>query len=137
MDFLFVFSILSKIVFDIPTRFYLKKNAPLMVYKRGLLLYLKNKRTSDFKQWLKYALGILRFATVSFLAFLLLSPLLKTEFIEVEKPIIAAVNGVAAGAGAKMTPKQYIYHNLRPTKQEYHRIGVKRTNHFKKKYNEK
>jgi hypothetical protein len=52
------------------------------------LLYYRDKRIIEVKNWLKLLLAFLRFLTVFFLCFLLLSPLLKSEFRELEKPLI-------------------------------------------------
>ena len=52
------------------------------------LLYWKTKLSEDFSVWLFGLLSGLRFALISFLAFLLLTPLLKSIVREVEKPII-------------------------------------------------
>ena len=54
----------------------------------ALLLYYKESRLTEVQAWLKWMLAFFRFAVVSLLAFLLLSPLLKTIFREVEKPVI-------------------------------------------------
>ncbi len=52
----------------------------------GLLYYKDNK--NEFSQQLSIVLAIIRFLTVSLIAFLLLSPLLKTIVRQVEKPVI-------------------------------------------------
>ncbi|MBL0048451.1 MAG: hypothetical protein IPP32_10195 [Bacteroidetes bacterium] len=52
------------------------------------LLYYRESKLIEVKPWLKVLLAIFRFTTVTLLAFLLLSPLLKTLFREVEKPVI-------------------------------------------------
>ena len=54
----------------------------------ALLLYYREKKLIEVKFWLKWLLAAFRFLVVSILAFLLLSPLLKTIFREVEKPVI-------------------------------------------------
>ena len=52
------------------------------------LLYYRDTKLVEVKPWLKILLASLRFVVVTLLAFLLLSPLLKTIFREVEKPVI-------------------------------------------------
>lgn len=49
------------------------------------ILYRKNP---DFPLWTKILLAFSRFSVISFLAFFLLNPLLKTIFKEIEKPVI-------------------------------------------------
>ncbi len=51
------------------------------------ILYFKNKR-HEFPKWLVILLSIFRFVSVSLIAFLLLSPLLKSVIKHFEKPII-------------------------------------------------
>lgn len=52
------------------------------------LLYFRDRKYEGISKRILYFLSFLRFITVSLLAFLLLSPLLKTIFREVEKPVI-------------------------------------------------
>jgi hypothetical protein len=52
------------------------------------VLYYKESNLPDVKTSLKLFLAGIRFVVVTILAFLLLSPLLKTAFREVEKPIV-------------------------------------------------
>jgi hypothetical protein len=52
------------------------------------VLYFREARLRDVAKWLRILLGGFRFVVVFFLAFLLMSPLLKTIFREVEKPVI-------------------------------------------------
>ena len=52
------------------------------------LLYWKTKLSKDVPAWVIGLLSCLRFTLISFLAFLLLTPLLKSIVREVEKPII-------------------------------------------------
>ncbi|MBI3510665.1 MAG: hypothetical protein HY064_08370 [Bacteroidetes bacterium] len=54
----------------------------------ALVLYFRDKRLSEVSRRLKIAMAILRGTVISILAFLLLSPLLKTIFREVQKPVI-------------------------------------------------
>ncbi len=51
-------------------------------------LYFRDKRFPDTARWMRLAMAALRFATVSLIAFFLLSPLLRSVSREVEKPVI-------------------------------------------------
>jgi hypothetical protein len=52
------------------------------------VLYYREARLKEISLWLRSVMGVFRFIVVFFLAFLLMSPLLKTIFREVEKPVI-------------------------------------------------
>ncbi len=52
------------------------------------VLYWRERLKNGMPSWLVGTLGFLRFLSVSVIAFLLMSPLLKTVFREVEKPVI-------------------------------------------------
>ena len=52
------------------------------------VLYYKESKLDTIAKWLKNSLLIFRFLTVSIIAFLLLSPFIKTIFNKTEKPII-------------------------------------------------
>ncbi|TND09018.1 MAG: hypothetical protein FD123_1872 [Bacteroidetes bacterium] len=52
------------------------------------VLYYRDQRMADAAPWLRKLMAGLRFMTVSILAFLLLSPLLKMISREVEKPVV-------------------------------------------------
>jgi hypothetical protein len=54
----------------------------------ALILYYKQSKIQDLSKNSKTILATLRFLTVSFIAFLLLSPMLKTIQREIEKPIV-------------------------------------------------
>lgn len=54
----------------------------------SFVLYRKEKRFSETPQWVRISLPVLRFVAVTFIAFFLLSPLLKNISRTVEKPII-------------------------------------------------
>src|ERR1035438_965870 len=54
----------------------------------SFLLYRKEKRFSETPKWVRRILPVLRFVTVTLLAFFLLDPLLKNITRTVEKPII-------------------------------------------------
>ena len=53
----------------------------------ALLLYFRNKKSS-LSPKVRIVLGVLRFLSISILAFLLLSPLVKQQLTNKEKPII-------------------------------------------------
>ncbi len=52
------------------------------------VLYWRERKNGTMPRWLVGILAMLRFTSVSVIAFLLMSPLLKTVFREVEKPVI-------------------------------------------------
>ena len=52
------------------------------------VLYFREARLKEISLWLRSVMGVFRFIVVFCLAFLLMSPLLKTIFREVEKPVI-------------------------------------------------
>lgn len=52
------------------------------------VLYFREAKLNEISLWLRGTMAVFRFLLVSFLAFLLMSPLLKTIFREVEKPVI-------------------------------------------------
>ncbi|MFH1321765.1 MAG: hypothetical protein ABII90_14090, partial [Bacteroidota bacterium] len=54
----------------------------------AFILYNKDKNLSELPLWLKRMMALFRFCVVGLIAFLLLNPLLKTIFRQVEKPII-------------------------------------------------
>ncbi len=77
------------------------------------LLYWRDRHISDLKKWLQWLLATIRFLFISFLAFLLLGPLLKTISNEVEKPIIiiAQDNSASILIG---TDSSYIQNEFKP-----------------------
>ncbi len=54
----------------------------------AFFLYFRERKFSEGSSWLTTAMAFLRFISITFIAFLLLNPLLKTIFREVEKPVI-------------------------------------------------
>jgi hypothetical protein len=52
------------------------------------ILYLKDERFGEVHVWLVRTMTIFRFAVISLIAFFLLSPMIRTAFREVEKPIV-------------------------------------------------
>jgi hypothetical protein len=75
-------------------------------------LYLRDKKYEGITKRVLYFLSFLRFATVSILAFLLLSPLLETVFREVEKPVIVIATdhsgSITAGKDSAYYKTQFI-----------------------------
>ena len=54
----------------------------------SIILYRKEHLFEEVQPWLKRLIAVFRFLVVSVLAFLLLTPFIRTIFREVEKPII-------------------------------------------------
>ncbi|MFI5151143.1 MAG: hypothetical protein ACHQRM_15530 [Bacteroidia bacterium] len=54
----------------------------------SMLLYFREKQFTDTPLWLRRLMAVLRFVSITCIAFLLLNPLLKTTFREVEKPVV-------------------------------------------------
>ena len=82
-----MFKILSiNIITELPLWFSLFCIALGGVY--AFLLYQKEEKFSETSPWLVWVMAISRFVLVSILAFLLLSPFIKTLFNKVEKPVI-------------------------------------------------
>ena len=54
----------------------------------AIVLYRKENLLDEVRPWVKKMMAVFRFMVVSLLAFLLLSPLIRTIFREVEKPVI-------------------------------------------------
>ncbi|MGL5891688.1 MAG: hypothetical protein ACRC3B_17480, partial [Bacteroidia bacterium] len=59
------------------------------------MLYFRDKRLAEFSRRVIGLLAAFRFLAVSILAFLLLSPLLKTVSREVEKPVVVIAQDVS------------------------------------------
>ena len=59
-------------------------------------LYFKDKHRQEFSTSLKMLLGTSRFLVATFLAFLLLSPYIKTSFTETQKPIVVLLQDNSA-----------------------------------------
>lgn len=74
------------IVFEYPSWFILF--CILAGFAYAFILYRKDKKLSELSVWIVRSMAAFRFLSVSILAFLLLSPLLKTVNREVEKPVI-------------------------------------------------
>jgi len=54
----------------------------------GVLFYRKEKLLAEVPAWVTYFMAILRFSVVTFLALLLLEPLIQNETQKIEKPIV-------------------------------------------------
>ena len=76
------------IVIDFPFWFILFCIATGFSY--ALLLYFRNSH-EDFPRWLNAFMGVIRFVTVSIIAFLLLSPLIKSVTKSYDNPVILIV----------------------------------------------
>jgi len=65
------------------------------------LLYRRDRLLAEAKAWLRYFMAVLRFLAVALLAFLLLTPLVKSVTRRVDKPVIvfAQDNSHSAAAG--------------------------------------
>ncbi len=65
------------------------------------LLYGKSMKYDGLPIWIKYAMTVSRFVVVTTLSFLLLSPLIKTIFRTVEKPVIVIAQDNSSSIGAQ------------------------------------
>ncbi len=65
------------------------------------VLYGKNVKYEGLPTWIKYSMTAGRFVVVSLLSFLLLSPLIKTIFRTVEKPVIVIAQDNSASIGSQ------------------------------------
>lgn len=88
----------------------------LLCLLAGLLfsgvLYFRDKKFPDLARWILRSMAILRFLVVSFLCFMLLSPLIKTLKREVEKPIVIIAQdnseSVVSTADSNFYRKEYL-----------------------------
>lgn len=90
------------------------------------ILYYKSKKQEDLSVWTIRLMTVFRFLSVTFLSFLLLSPLLKTVSREVEKPIIIVAQDNSESvitnkdsAFYKTTYKQNLQHLLNELGSKY------------------
>ena len=60
------------------------------------VLYFRDRKLNEIPKWIIFLMSSFRFIVVFFLSFLLMSPLLKTTFHEVEKPIIVIAQDESA-----------------------------------------
>lgn len=65
------------------------------------LLYGKSMKYEGLPLWIKYGMTVCRFLAVTILSFLLLSPLIKTIFRTVEKPVIVIAQDNSGSIGAQ------------------------------------
>lgn len=74
-------------------------------------LYRRDKTFEGLSVWLVRVMALLRFFAVTFIAILLLSPLLKTNFREVEKPVIVVAQdnseSIVTGKDSAFYKKEY------------------------------
>ena len=79
------------------------------------LFYYRETAFNEVNRWWTRALWALRFLATSVLAFLLLSPLLKTNQTETKKPIVvvAADNSESAAMGVRATDTLALHKQLR------------------------
>jgi hypothetical protein len=80
------FTILFSLVINYPVWFTLL--CLLLGVAYAGVLYYRDNKLNEFSQWLVYAIAVLRFLVVSLIAFLLLSPLIKSSTKTSEKPVI-------------------------------------------------
>ncbi|MEP7168758.1 MAG: hypothetical protein ABI855_05255, partial [Bacteroidota bacterium] len=78
----------------------------------AFVLYRKENLLHDVRPWVKKLMAFFRFAIISLLAFLLLSPLIRTIFRETEKPIIIVAQdnsqSILVGTDSSTFKKSYI-----------------------------
>ena len=65
------------------------------------LLYGKSMKYEGLPRWIRYGMTLSRFVVVTILSFLLLSPLIKTIFRTVEKPVIVIAQDNSSSIGAQ------------------------------------
>jgi hypothetical protein len=75
-----------KVVTELPFWFIVFCFAAGLAY--AFILYYREKRFAGTPPWLQWGMVVLRFLAVTCISFLLLNPLLKTVFREIEKPVI-------------------------------------------------
>lgn len=78
----------------------------------SFFLYRKEKLLTEIQPWMKNMLAVFRFLTVTILSFLLLSPLVRSVFREIEKPIVVIAQDhssslSAVGDTSSSAKKQY------------------------------
>lgn len=71
-----------------------------LAYSLGL--YFRDKTFSEQFPWLRKALGLLRFLSATFLAILLLQPLLKSLLTETKKPVIVLAQDQSESVGTSL-----------------------------------
>lgn len=66
----------------------------------AIILYRRDRDFRDVMPWIRWLMASLRFLTIFFLCFLLMSPLIKTESREIEKPLIVVLQDESASVGS-------------------------------------
>jgi hypothetical protein len=97
---------MENISFQYPTWYILLCILLGLVY--AFALYFRSKAFREQSRQLNWGLGVLRFLTVTFIAVLLLSPLLKSIIREIKKPVIVLAQDQSESINANMTDKQKI-----------------------------
>ena len=79
-------SVLNEITFQSPTWYIFLCIALGLIVSMGL--YFRDKKLTEAPTWSKYLMAILRFLTVTSIAFLLMSPFVKSTLEEAKEPIV-------------------------------------------------
>jgi hypothetical protein len=78
----------------------------------AFFLYSRESRFSDTPVWTRRIMAIIRFISITCISFLLLNPLLKTVFREVEKPVIVIAEdnseSIVIGKDSSFYRKEYL-----------------------------
>lgn len=72
----------------------------------AFVLYFRSTVFGEQSKWLNIGLGVIRFLTVTFLAVLLLTPLLKSVVREVKKPVVVIAQDQSESVAANMNEEQ-------------------------------
>lgn len=72
----------------------------------AVILYYRDKTFAEQSTWLVRILTVLRFVTITLLAILLLSPLLKSIISEIKKPVIVIVQDQSESVDAALSQSQ-------------------------------
>ena len=85
----------------------------------AFILYRNDHRFEETMPWLKKAMFVFRFLTVSIVAFFLLSPFIKTSFREIEKPsiVIAVDNSQSIKVNSKNETAESISKSVQSLKE--------------------
>ncbi|NBU52515.1 MAG: hypothetical protein EBS24_07835, partial [Chitinophagia bacterium] len=85
---------MDSIQFNYPAHYLFYITALAAIYALGL--YFREKNLKENKAWIPTVLGTLRFLSVLFILFLLLTPLLRQNLTQEEKPIIVALRDISS-----------------------------------------